>query len=415
MSKPLVADDEFPGYSLKERDRRWRLTREYMSRVGLDCLVVFGNDRFPINNYLINDRLDLVVIFPRSGDVTALGWSTQVVAQHIESKLRGEDLWIEDLRHGSRAQHIVAVLKEKGVEKGTIGAIGVEAAGLQFEGYVPYTTWKGVLEGLPKATFRNVWKDYAPIVLTKSDEEIEVLKKAAAAGEAACEAMMEVTRPGVTEIQIYAAAMDAMTRRGMRASWMILHSGPECFGWGQPIWTVRPQRSRTIQAGDIINGEIFPHYGMLEAQIQVCLAVGKISAVNERCAEVARAGYEAGLAALKPGVLFGDLVKAMEKPVDEIGAWHLTPMIHSINPLDICGSVGIGIEKNLPTIERYKNVVGRPTFGGDVVIRSGMSFAFEPNCSIGATRVNIGGTVVARDGAPLELNTLPNHMQRVRG
>jgi len=44
-----------------------------------------------------------------------------------------------------------------------------------------------------------------------------------------------------------------------------------------------------------------------------------------------------------------------------------------------------------------------------------MSFAFEPNCSIGATRVNIGGTVVARDGAPLELNTLPNHMQRVRG
>ncbi len=406
--------EDFPGFSLAERDRRWGAARRILEARGMDCLIVFGNDRFPISTYFSNDRIDMIVIFPRRGEPIGLGWSTQLVAEHLESTRRGEAVWMEDVRHGARAQHIVATLKELGCERSRIGVLGLKSAGvLQSEGIVPYTTWQAILEGLPQAQFEDVWEAFRAFVLVKSEEELRVLRKSAAAGEAACAALLETARPGVNEAQLYAAAMEAVLSRGVRMVWMIIQSGPACSSWGPPMWLFRPQPSRVIQRGDIINAEVFPEYGMLETQQQMCIAVGDIHPMNQRCAEIARRAYEIGLEALKPGARFGDIVAAMEAPVLEIGGWNLTPMIHVINPLDFAGSVGIGIEKNLPGIERYKNVRGRPTQDPEIEIRAGMAFAFEPNCHIGTHRINIGGTVVATEKGPVELNTLANHMQHV--
>jgi hypothetical protein len=39
-----------------------------------------------------------------------------------------------------------------------------------------------------------------------------------------------------------------------------------------------------------------------------------------------------------------------------------------------------------------------------------MSFAFEPNCHLGDRRINIGGTVLATDAGPIELNEVANRM-----
>src|SRR5690606_27753252 len=150
------------------------------------------------------DRLDLVVTFPLDGTITALAWPTQALVEHMEGKRRGEGTWIDDIRHGASAKHIVAVLLETGMEYSAIGVTRVAQTGMATEGYFPFTTWSRIVEGLPKATFRNFWPRYAPFMMTKSREELEVLKKAAAAGEAACAAILDFVRPGVTEIDIYA-------------------------------------------------------------------------------------------------------------------------------------------------------------------------------------------------------------------
>jgi len=49
----------------------------------------------------------------------------------------------------------------------------------------------------------------------------------------------------------------------------------------------------------------------------------------------------------------------------------------------------------------------------DLVLREGMSFAFEPNACKGQRRVNVGGSVVVTKDRPGELNKLANRMCRV--
>jgi hypothetical protein len=60
---------EVPGYSLAERDRRWRMAREVMGEVGVDALVVFGDREgvgpapFAPDVFFTNDRPGSIVIF----------------------------------------------------------------------------------------------------------------------------------------------------------------------------------------------------------------------------------------------------------------------------------------------------------------------------------------------------------------
>ena len=49
-----------------------------------------------------------------------------------------------------------------------------------------------------------------------------------------------------------------------------------------------------------------------------------------RCEQVARESYEAGLAAVKPGVTFASVVQAMEKPIATAGCWSKTPLLHTL-------------------------------------------------------------------------------------
>jgi len=70
-----------------------------------------------------------------------------------------------------------------------------------------------------------------------------------------------------------------------------------------------------IEDGDIVTGEIFSLLGMLETQHEPTIAVGKAHPDYERAAEVARAASDAGLEALRPGSLIGEVVAAKLAPV----------------------------------------------------------------------------------------------------
>jgi hypothetical protein len=104
----------------------------------------------------------------------------------------------------------------------------------------------------------------------------------------------------------------------------------------------------------------------------------------------------------------------MAEPIAEAGCWHLTPLIHSLNPLQLVSQRQVGMLENLPGIEGYdaerwekvvgyKNTTAHPVIGGDVVIKPGMRFAFEPNASRGKYRINIGSSVVVTEHGAEEL------------
>jgi len=414
-------ETRWPRLSERERDRRWGRMRELMKVQGLECLVVFGlKGKEQFDGYLSNDRTGGIAIFPLEGELVQLFWHPQYLVSHLESSIRGESSWVRDVRVGATGAGVVGVLQEKGYDKANIGVVGVNIYGAgEVEGYVPYNTWTHIVDHLPQAKFHEVSRAFVELVLVKSDEELQLVRRAAEIGELAADAMMKVTRPGISESEIYATVMYQLFLHGANglnvpyATPMILQSGPDNPSWGPPIWLLRGFFPRILQKGDLVQAEIFPTYGGMEAQIQMSIAIEPIEPINKECARIARNSYEAGMKSLRPGKTFGEIVEAMEEPLKQAGAWHLTPLIHSLNPLSVSSRKGVGME-NLPGIERYRWEGPTKDVLPDTTIQANTVWELEPNACLGKHRVNIGGTVIVTNEGTVSLNRLSTEM-RVAG
>lgn len=384
---------------------------------GLDCLIVAGlNSRERLEYYLANDVGHGIVVFPLEGAPTYLVWSAGNIIRHMENILRGGTAWVGDIRVGPTGADWVNVLQEKGFDSASIGVVGLESWGpFQREGYIPYKTWAYVLEHLPRATFIEVSQPFVELILVNSEEELALVRHCARIGEMACEAMLKVTKPGISESKIYATIMNVIYSNGATTLWptLILHTGVDNVSWDAPTWTYQAQRPRVVQKGDMVLAELFPQYGGKETQQQMSIALKPIHPVNRECAEIARRSYEIGLNTLRPGKRFKEVVEAMERPVTEAGCWHLTPMIHSLNPLlGVAGATNVGIEQ-MPGTQNYKGIKENPTMGGELLLKPRMVFEVEANASRGKHRVNIGGTVLVTEDGAEELNKLSTEMRVV--
>lgn len=157
--------------------------------------------------------------------------------------------------------------------------------------------------------------------------------------------------------------------------------------------------------GDVIASEVFCNFDMRATQHHVTIAVGDVHKDFERAALVARASYDAGLAAMQAKRTFGEVAVAMVEPVRAAGGWMRGPQIHSLNPFGaLCGVPPDSDLSGLDGAERYPHQRGYPTQLGEMVLEPGMTFAFEPSCAFGRHAVTIGGTVIVGDDDPIELN-----------
>ncbi|MEU6579446.1 M24 family metallopeptidase [Nocardia sp. NPDC046763] len=412
----------YPNYSLSERDRRWALARELMDEQGVDALVVYGEHEnggpapFAPDVYFTNERPGAIVVFPRDADPISLVWSPMHVADHIEARRRGEACWTEpqNMRVAKHAQGVVDVLKEHGLERSAVGVIGLEPyPPFHFNPIMPYGLWTAVLQQLPQVNFKPVWFPFLLRTLTQSAEELAVLRRSSEIGEAMAAAMLDIAAPGVSEAEVYAAGMSASFRMGTVAPGMLIQSGPGFACWGPPVWSYRPQAPRIVEDGDVILAEVFCQYGMRESQHQVAIAVGEVHPDIEAAAKVARASYEAGLAVLRPGNTFGQVVEAMQAPLDAAGGWNVHPLVHGMNPYGTVCGFGRGM-RELPEAAEYGLLAEVPTIGSDLPLAEGMVFAFEPNCVIGGRLANIGGTVVVGANGAVELNSLTTDLLRTQ-
>ncbi len=410
-----------PTYSMKEKERRWKIANQIMEEENLDVLIIYGDreSSFPASYYpdayFTNDRPGSIVIFPKDGEPISIVFLLTVVQDHIQAGFRNNHGWIkpENIFVGKMGSNVVEILEDKGLNKSSIGIIGLAPyPPFYFDGPMPYNTFQSMLEDMPEAELKHVDRRFFELTSVKSDEEIEVLKWSAGVGEKMCQAMLEATKPGVRENEIYAAAIAACAQNVGFTTQLLMGSGSEFIGWGPPTWTYRPEEPRIIQDGDVVLAEVFSSFGMLETQHQPTIAVGKVHSDFEKAADAARKSYKAGVKVLKDGVTFGEVVEAMKIPMREVeNAWHVHPLIHSMNPF---GLIGTGEKMaNLPEFQNYGKILLIPGVGLETVLKKGMVFAFEPNCAIGKRVVNLGGTVIVGEDCGIELNKLTTEMLRV--
>jgi Xaa-Pro aminopeptidase len=221
--------------------------------------------------------------------------------------------------------------------------------------------------------------------------------------------MLEVTKPGVSEAEIFAEVTSTVYRAGatLTPPSFIVKSGRDSLSWGPPEWGAGAVPARIVGTGELISSEMMPTYGGVETQQQMMLATGPIDPLWRELEDVARRAYDAGLEALRPGVTFVELCDAMAVPLQEAGCWNLSPLVHSVSPAFLLGTLHGGAEEvfaeQYPWFKTMRPVT-------DAVLAEGMLFAFEPNACRGRTRVNIGGSLVVGASAPEELNSLPCRM-----
>jgi Xaa-Pro aminopeptidase len=402
-----------PTLTLADRDRRWARIRRFLDEQGLDGLVVGGfRGREWYETYVSDEAIQGAVVFPRSGAPVYLTWSGFRIVGRDDPQ-NDRQYWIKDIRAGLIGPCIVQAVKDLGLSASRIGVVGIDAQQpMEPEGYIPYGVWSRVLGGLPKAQFVEVSAPFGILAMQKSEAELEVARYCAKVGEHACQAMLDAARPGVSESEIYTAIVSEIHRHALTLTQpaVIVKSGWQTISWGPPEWGVGSAEPRTVAAGELVIGELMPTYAGIETQQQMTIALGPVAPEVRRLADLARRSYDAGLQALRPGITFFELCERMAKPVLESGAWHLSPMIHSMSPACLLGALHGGADKVFH--EEYPWFRPIPP-NRDAVLEEGMLFSFEPNACEGRVRVNIGGTVAIGKSGPEEMNSLSCRMHEV--
>lgn len=407
-----------PQLTLAERDRRYAGLRVLMEQQGFDAIVVGSfQGRERLESYLIDDFLDAVVVLPLKSEPVLLAFGGSRISRIFESQRRGHDVWVPDVRMSAGGAKVAEVLKERGLAKGRIGLVGFgPTAPGEAEGLLPLGFHTNFVKALPDATIGDFTLSFTDFMLVKSEQEIALLRFAARVSEEACKVMMDVSRPGVSEASVYAETVREIHRWGcdLRYPFFSLQSGKDNIGWGVPRWSLRAEPPRILETGDLVQAEIHTIYGGVEGQVNMSVCLDPADEIVHRLEAVARQSYEAGLAAVKPGVTFASVVQAMEKPLAEAGAWSKTPLLHTLT----FGSTGFTpVNRDQLKGTREEMVEGNAKPGirrGDLVLKEGMSLELEPNACFGMVRVNIGAGVLVTSRGAEELNSLATRVQHVR-
>jgi Xaa-Pro aminopeptidase len=177
IEKPII-----PTFSLKERDRRWRLLREEMKKARLDALITLPNqghwDQFGADTRYITQiggfQTEVGAVFPLEGEVTAIVRG----ANEIEWWGLAQD-WVKDIRPSRRSygEPVVERLKELRAER--IGVIALSGLVRAPEGVVSWGTFEKIRAALPKAQLENATDLTQEVRSVKSSEEVAFIEKAA--------------------------------------------------------------------------------------------------------------------------------------------------------------------------------------------------------------------------------------------
>jgi Xaa-Pro aminopeptidase len=295
------ADSTWRGYSLAERDRRWAAVRKNAAAASFDCIFVpqgngtdarYLTQRHEVSVVLPTDDRPPIAVSDRGGERGAGGWLTDIRAT--------ERAWA-----GPMAQ----MLLDLRMERARIGVAGLKGGTVTHvrnpDGVVNYSAFAEMVRRLPNATFEDATDVVGFARYVKSHEEVACLRRAAACAEAGIEELAELARPGLDQAVLYARVMGRMLDLGSEYYPLALYVAPLGEEAGR---NVNPPIGKRLQAGDYITDETSAVWGGQVAQEDQPLLLGQSPAELQKAVEVQREVWEAGLAMMKPGLTFGELL-----------------------------------------------------------------------------------------------------------
>jgi len=174
--------------------------------------------------------------------------------------------------------------------------------------------WNGISKALPTCKFVASEDIIERMQRRRSKAEQALVRAATQLAEIGMEAAYHVTRPGVTDFEIYAAFTYAQMSRGGESGdgyqIGINEFGTHC---GKPYGHI-------VKPGDLINLYISAvTYRGYTAQIARMIAVGPITDKQEEVLAMCTEGVRRAAALVKPGAMISDLANASFDPYIERG------------------------------------------------------------------------------------------------
>jgi methionyl aminopeptidase len=225
------------------------------------------------------------------------------------------------------------------------------------------------------------------MIILKSRQEIEKMRKSNAIVAAILEELGKKIRAGVKTIELDRLSEDLALKKGARPAFKGYRGYPYslCTSVNSEVVHGMPSE-RELKEGDIVSLD----FGILNdgyyGDAAVTVPVGEITPEARRLLKITEEALYRGIAEVKAGNRLGDISAAIQGHVEAAG--------YSV----VRDLVGHGIGKSLhedPQVPNYGSG------GRGIELKPGMVFAIEPMVNEGTYRVEIlrdGWTVVTADG-----------------
>ncbi|MEV7959538.1 Xaa-Pro peptidase family protein [Streptomyces sp. NPDC088141] len=346
-------------FPIEEYHERVAKVRAEMAAEELDVLVIHGapgwlnGDVRWISNF-ITAIGNTIVVLPSDGPLML---ATDSILHSAPMHSFVHHTWIRDVRPGDLpgtvqnpqdiGRHVRDFLTERQLNGARVGLVGGR--------FMPATIVDAIRDGLPGAETVNAQLAFWRAKQIKSPREIAIIEHAGRATAAGLEAAMELARPGTTELEMSAAAHQAMARTTDWIAHCMIAAGPR-----SGLKHLYPT-SRKVADGDLVFMDMGVHYQGYFTDTARTLCAGT---VGRRQREVLQCGldmFEAVLAAAGPGVRVADLQDIAQGVAEDAGyGEHYWPT-----------GFGHGIGTNIAELPSLH-------WRSDTVLRPGHVFALEP-------------------------------------
>ena len=320
----------FPLPSENERDRRWEVIRKSMQTHNLDCLIIGGpfgymsspnNHIYYVSNFVPFYNPGIYVIFPIK-DEPGLVVSGSIGPQFIHCA--SETSWINNIVEGlNPVEKVIAMIKRLKLEKSRIGIVGY------MTGIFPALAQDKLRQALPSAIFEDATQTYSDAmneVSRTSQEELTFLRKACEIHDRSYEAVVNAFKPGVSEMELWAIAEEAIIRNGgWFPHFMLATSGP------RPTFPRAPASHYKLSTGDIMIFETNVVYGGVSSQLCYALSLGTPEKQVGKMFDYCRELYVYSLAELEKNRKYGDIENDLVNRIHSAGYEPMTPQIHVYN------------------------------------------------------------------------------------
>jgi Xaa-Pro aminopeptidase len=391
---------DHPRFSQEEYDRRFREIRQRMQEKGIDVLIIYGDSGSHNSNhanvkYVSNyqDPVSSYVVFPLVGE-PSLHISNRLYLPYAKLMSIFPRTDAVDYNPGAAVE---SCIRELGLEKGTIGLVGLRGILYGSLPFGPLDHWHKAFGG---ASFVDATDLLGEVRLIKSKEELSWFRKGAALTDMAFEALEKKAKAGMTDFQLAGIIANSYMPKGGGPK--LIFIGSTSMSRPHLIFPCQFPSHRKVGKGDIILTELSADYEMYAGQAHRPITVGvSPTPVYQKMFEVAVEAYTRILKALKPGATHVEIKKAASIIQDE-GFTTFDATLH-----------GWGLLIEPPRLDIDAVMIRRPV--NEFVVQERMLLVIQPNVVTqdGKRGLQVGNLVEIRQTGGRALQKFPIKFLRI--